>query len=311
MAYRSATRTAYNNRRFDELELNASQARAAKARFGDGSWKIWHFYDALACVSTEPESMWQLHDTIHRDWITAKPTSITARVAQAGFLTEYAWHARGSGAAQTVSAASWKLFNERLESSRQALINCRNAGKSVPEWWLTGMRIALGQGWRRDDYDRFCTQARALEPTFYYFDTARSRYLSAKWYGKAGEWEADADRAAAEPRGLGLEAYSHCLLEQVNNYNNVFRQTRASWPKTKQGFELMEQRYPKSRMVVSLHARMACTGNDQATAHQLFARLPENAYTPDVWVSRAKWDLARSWAGAPTGGWASFFGLQD
>ncbi len=295
--YRSATRTAYNNRRFDELEQNADDARATKARFGNGSWKIWQFYDALGCADTEPESMWQLHASIHKAWIAAKPDSITAHVAQVIFLFDYAWHARGTGYAGTVSPAGWQLFGERLKAAHQALIDCKEQGKNCPVWWSAGLRIALGEQWPRVEFDRFYARAKAFEPTFWNYDTIRSRFLSLKWYGQSGEWEAVADEAAADPKGLGMEMYARCVLEQIGNYHNVFQETQAKWAKAQAGLELMEQRYPESLEVARAYCRLACLAGDRATAKRLFDRLGNNA-SSDIWVTQEYLQRARAWANA-------------
>ena len=295
MDYRYATRLAYNSRRFDELEQNADQTRSSKAKFGNGGWRIVQFYDALGCKASEPESMWQLHDTIHKEWIAAKPDSITACVARIVFLVEYAWHARGTGYAGSVTPEGWHLFGERLKEARQALIDSRRQGVTCPEWWLSGMRIGLGEGWPKKDYERFYEQAKALEPTFWGFDTLRSRYLSLKWEGQPGEWEEAAETASLTPNGLGLEIYSRCVLEQINNYKNVFTETRATWAKAKQGFELMLQRYPASLEVVSAYCRVACVEGDRATAKRLFDRIGINGYS-DIWVSRDYWQRCWTWA---------------
>jgi hypothetical protein len=91
------TRGLYNASKFDELEALADQVRNERSRFGNGSWKIYQFYEALRCRKDEPESMWQLHARIHENWDTAKPRSITACVAHADFFIEYAWHAAWNG----------------------------------------------------------------------------------------------------------------------------------------------------------------------------------------------------------------------
>ena len=295
MAYRYATRMAYNNRRFDELEARADSARSSKARFGNGSWKIGQFYDSLGCRAEEPESMWHLHDSIHKDWIAAKPNSITARVAQIVFLTEYAWHARGGGYNNTVTSEGWRLFGERLKAAHQLLVDSKETGTSCPVWWLTGMKIALGESWPRANYDHFCAQAKALEPTFWGYDTSRSNFLAIKWHGQPGEWEAAAEAAAADPQGLGTEIYARCVLEQFSNYRNVFKESRATWVKTQEGFELMRQRYPDSLEVASGYCRLACIAGDRATAKRLFGVLGNNAFSY-LWGNPDNLRRDRAWA---------------
>lgn len=295
MSYRYATRMAYNSSRFDELEHRADEARNSREKFANGSWKIAHFYESLACDEREPESMWELHDRIHRAWVAAKPDSITAKVAQTSFLVEYAWHARGDGFAPAVTPIGWKLFGERLTAARQILDETRKAGKKCPGWWLAGMRIALGQNWPREEYERFYAEAKAFEPTFWYFDTRYCNHLSTKWYGYEGEWEEAAARAAADPQGLGAEIYARCVFTQYANYKNVFAEANASWPKTQEGLELMQSRYPGSLEVTSGYCRLACIAGDRATARRLFDELGDHVFSY-LWLNLENLRRDRAWA---------------
>ena len=165
-AFRLKTRQAYNRRQFDELETKARELRVAKPLFSNGSWKIAQFYESFECRHDEPESMWQLHDRIHHDWIAAKPDSVTARVAYADFLVEYAWRARGSGFADTVTKTGWRLFRERLASARSVLGEARRLPEKDPVWWLVALFVARGESWTRMEYNALFAEAKAFAPTF-------------------------------------------------------------------------------------------------------------------------------------------------
>jgi Domain of unknown function (DUF4034) len=165
-AFRLEIRQAYNNRRFNDLENRAAELRRAKPVFGNGSWKIVQFYNSFACRAEEPESMWQLHDRIHRDWIALFPESITARVAYADFLAEYAWHARGSGYADKVTKEGWRFFGERLASARKTLEEARKLPDRDPFWWRVALRVAQGEHWPKSEYDQLLKEAKSFEPKF-------------------------------------------------------------------------------------------------------------------------------------------------
>src|SRR5437773_4206380 len=153
-AFKVKIRQPYNSRRFGELETTAAELRRTKPLFDNGSWKIAEFYDSFSCRSSEPESMWQLHDRIHQDWIAQFPMSITARIAYADFFTDYAWHARGTGFADKVTKEGWQLFRERLELARNTLVESRELTDKDPFWWLVALGVALGQQWPKNEYEQ-------------------------------------------------------------------------------------------------------------------------------------------------------------
>jgi hypothetical protein len=294
------TRQAYNNRRFDELETKVAALRTGKETYGNGSWKIAQFYEAFACDDKEPESMWQLHDRIHQEWIAAKPTSIAARIAYADFLTDYAWRARGSGYADSVKEEGWRLFEERLANARKVLMEGRALQEKDPCWWMMAFTVALGQGWDLRSYDALVAEAHAFEPKFWGYDVSRAYSLLPRWHGEEGDWEAFAEKTAARPEGLGAELYARIVIRQRGFYENVFRETKASWPRTKEGLTAMIEKYPESLGILSEAAILATHAQDQATAKAWYAKIGDR-YLPSVFRKPERFVHYRHWA--ETGQW--------
>jgi len=293
-------RQMYNSSRFDELEKIAAELRAEKQLFRNGSWKIVRFYDAFDCRDDEPEKMWKLHDQIHQAWIAAKPESITARVAYADFLTSYAWHARGTGYANTVADDGWRLFSERLESSKQILMKAREMPEKDPVLWLTALTVALGQGPSKSEYDALMAEAHAFEPTFWGYDGARAYSLLPRWHGEPGEWEAFAEQTAARPDGPGAEVYARIVMRLMTFHDNIFRESKASWDKTKEGLAQLRQKYPESLEFVNITALLATMAEDQELAEAMFDQLGDT-YVPSVWRKPERFAHYRNWA--RTGKW--------
>lgn len=293
--FRLKTRALYNASRFDELEALAAQLRTERGRFGNGSWKIVQFYESLGCRSDKPESMWQLHARIHENWDTAKPRSITAHVAHADFLTEYAWHARGTDFADKVTKEGWRLFGERMGKAKELLDKSAEFEPKCPVWWRVRMTVARGQGWSWDDYERLFQDAKTFEPAFWGYDVAKATYLLPRWHGQPGEWEYALSLEIDRPKGLGAETYARVVNALHGYYKNVFRESNASWPSTREGFELMRQRYPDSLAIVSGYCRLACIAEDRVLARKLFDELG-GRMVGDIWGDQKKFQNYRNWA---------------
>ncbi len=294
-AYRLAARQDYNQRRFDALEQRAQEARASKAKFSNGTFKIVHFYESLTCRANEPESVWELHRSIHEDWVRAKPASITARTAQMEFFVSYAWHARGSGFANSVTTEGGRLFAERLHEAHRVYDDSKDLPEKCPQWWSETLALGLGEKWPRAEYDRVWAAGKAAEPTFWPLDTRRSVFLATKWYGQPGEWEQAAEKAAAAPDGPGMEIYARCVALQSANYPDIFKDSKANWARTREGYELMRQRYPDSTEVASAYCRLACRAGDRPTAKTLFDTLGDGVFAT-YWSDADHLRQDRAWA---------------
>jgi hypothetical protein len=296
--FRHNVRQLYNNSRFDELEKIAQDVRTAKAKFGNGSWKIVRFYDSLECRMSEPESMWLLHDRIHRDWIAKKPESITAKLAYADFLCSFAWHARGYGYASSVTREGWKLFRERLAAAHVIVDDVRKMDEKDPYRGVVALTVALGEGAEKRKFEAILGEAHAGEPLFWGYFTKRAVSLLPRWYGEPGEWEAFAMKASDRPDGLGAEIYARIVLALDEYHDNVFKETEASWPKTREGLELMLKRYPDSLEFVNEAARLATLAQDRETAKAMFDRL-DGSCVPSVWNGEKEYLAAVKWLQAP------------
>lgn len=293
--YRHRIRMAYNGSDFDTLETEAQSARSSKERFGNGTWKIHHFHDSLGCREDEPESMWQLHDRIHKAWIAAKPESLAARIAHATFLVEYAWHARGHGFASEVTEEGWKLFRERIAAADRVLAEARELEGTDPCYWTVAMKVAKGSGAKPAVFSRIATEAAAAEPEYFETDKECASCLLPRWYGKPGDWEKFAEAAADRPGGLGDETYARIVLHLRRYYKNVFEETSASWPRTRDGLELMCARHPDSQEIRGVAALMAVLAKDREYTKICFDRLGDD-FLVNIWRRPERFLQAREWA---------------
>lgn len=287
-------------RRFDELEKAAEDFRTTKETFRDGTWKLHEFYAALELPDEAETADWKRVGEIHEAWIAAKPESITAHVAHAAYLVGYAWHARGNGYASSVTEKRAMYFEKRLESALKVLVKSREFQQKDPMWWNAALTTALGQGWPEDQYDQLVAEAAAYEPTFYWQDNQRAYSLLPRWYGEDGDWEAYALEAAERKGGLGAESYARIVINLQKFYGNIFRESKASWPKTKEGLQQLRKKYPDSLTFINQSALLATMASDQAFAKEMYDLLGDT-YLPEVFPRKASFAHYRNWA--RTGSW--------
>jgi len=293
-------RGAFENREFDQLEKEAAELRKTKALSGSGRWRIISFYESLLPSGEELEDQWQAHEQMHKDWVAARPESVTAHLAHAEFLVNYAWKARGSGYANTVTDEGFKLMTKRLGEAHQILVGAHKLKDKDPMLFETAMGVALGEGWEPGVYGDLVNDAHQFEPKCWVYDTSRAYSLLPRWYGEKGDWEAFADKAAARPDGLGAEVYARIVIKLFSFYDNIFRDTKASWPKTREGLQIMLKKYPKSVELQHRAALLATFGNDRKMAKELFDKIGDT-YLPSVYRKPEVYEHYRHWA--DTGNW--------
>ena len=149
---------------FDDIDRLADELRHSKARWAGGDFKLRSLYKALDDPRlTDKDTADHLEHLRH--WMTERPESITARIALATSLHRWAWVARGSGTADTVTAEGWRLFGERIKESQTVLDSARDMKVMDPQWYSEEMTVGLAQGWdgrkMKDLFDRAVQFARS------------------------------------------------------------------------------------------------------------------------------------------------------
>ncbi len=294
--YRQQARSDFSNRNFQALEAKAELARSSKARFKDGTWKLAHFYTSLACDEAAAEPIWQDMEKAHAEWTKQFPQSITAAVAHGDFLTQYAWHARGTGYLNEVSAEALQLMEDRFNQARAVLDRARNFPTRCPGLWASLMNLAPGQAWPKAEFAAVFEEAKTYEPQYAEHDLAQARFLMPRWQGDEGDWEAAAEREITRVGGLGLEGYVRVILDQRGYYDDLFAETKASWSKTQSGFETMRKLYPESVEILNAYARMACIAEDRVVALRLFNEIDNRATLAQWGGERKRFNLLERWA---------------
>jgi len=164
----------YLGKALDDGSMPHKEADEACEFLLSGSWWAggarWNSYHAL-----EP--------ALTNRW---KGTSVELLSKGRGYLT-YAWKARGTGYANTVSGTGWKLMEERLNVAAEALEAAWKLNPRDARICLEMMRVELGQGQGRQRMEMWFQRGLKLEPSNSDLCFQKLEYLRPRWYGSIKE----------------------------------------------------------------------------------------------------------------------------
>jgi Domain of unknown function (DUF4034) len=281
--------------KFDELDRMAEEYRRDKTRLPGGDWRLRIFYSALdAPQQTDKDSL--DHVGHLEDWMKARPESITARVALATSLHRWAWVARGSGLANTVTPEGWRLFDERMKESQVVLEGSGNMSRMCPQWYSEMMTVGLAQSW--DDHRVKDTFERGVqfEPDYFYLYLQYANYLLPKWDGHPGDAAKFAKESADHLGGdSGDLLYFQIATVLIKRGDGNFPVKQMDWQRIQKGAQALQGKYGATRRTTNELAYMAYMYRDAVVARQQFSQIGDD-WSRGVWRDRKYFDRARDWA---------------
>ena len=283
--------------KFDEIDRLADQYRRTKERWSGGNWKLHTLYEALdAPHQTDKDTVDHLEHLRH--WMTARPESITPRIALATSLHRWAWVARGNGTADKVTAEGWQLFDQRIKEAQAVLMGSRDMKVMCPQWYSEEMTVGLALGWPPRQMEELFDRAVQFEPDWQFYYKARANYLLPKWYGQQDDATKFAKQAADR---LGGDAGDRMYFEMATviikrgNGNIEPLMKKMDWDRIQRGYQELVRQFGPDHTQKNRLAFMAYQFKDQSTASQLFASIG-NEWTPSVWKNRNFFEKARDWS---------------
>lgn len=283
---------------YDKLDELATEYRASKEGYADGTWKLGSIYAGTQLPDNADDAAWESRQREIQNWIGAKPESVTARIALARFLRDYAWKARGSGYANTVTDESWRLFGERLNQAAEVLKDARNLKETCPVYWSTLMGVGLGLQISKAQFNSIFNQATETEPSYEYYYRTRAVFLLPRWNGDEGEWEKDlaqsADRIGGEEGDL-VYAQVVWSIHQYGEHIDVFEGNKISWDRVDRGFAVILKRFPDSLAAKNERAHLAALAGDKEKARKYFEQT-EGKVDLSVWYAKGEYIDAANWA---------------
>ena len=264
-------------RDFGALDDLGRKWRKENRTFANGATALRSFYSGLENISRDAsDSDFESRIAVFKEWMAEKPESVTPRVALAEVLLDFAWKARGSGYADTVTEEAGRLMKERLAMAHTVLADARKLKETCPRWWPAAQSIALGEGPKLQDYKALCEEGLSLDPSNQTIYLYQSYHLQPRWYGKKGDWErfaAETAKIVGGDEGEMLYARIIWYLNGKGLFHNIFSDSEVKWSRVKRSFDALLTKYPESLSLMSEYAQLACNAADWRKARELFGRI--------------------------------------
>ncbi len=238
----SLPRELLKEQKFDELETLGMRYQLRQHEPKEGLDNITRYFEALSDTTSEAtDNTAEEKEILFQKWREQDPESVIAAIAQAGFLSDYAWDARGDGYASEVSEEQFRVFHQRLIQAAEILLSVPEEGRrKFPFLHGRLLTCARGLGRPEAEFDAIYAQGVAEAPMYVETHLSAAHFNMPQWGGKPGEWEAnltaalkgmkpiDASRVYAETiyrlrrRGHFNERTRHLVIDPANiNVNRI------------------------------------------------------------------------------------------
>lgn len=209
-------------------------------------------------------------------WQKALPDSPYPRVMKGMVLNKYAWFARGSGWANTVTEEGQKLMEERLNLSKVEL-NKVPESKRPFQWYLEMQRVALGLGFEKQDAEALFNSAIKAYPNQIGHYKSRTYALLPRWYGEDKEWEKFARNCADKVGGTaGDVLYARIVWYIHKDFEDEIISANPDMTRFERGLNELGKKYSDQITPQAELAKMYLTLGDKKKAAKLISDLGNN-----------------------------------
>jgi hypothetical protein len=210
-------------------------------------------------------------------WAQEAPDSVVRADLQGCYYTSYAWNARGTGWASTVTSDGWRLMKERLAQAAEILdaAYARHPESNLPARSM--IIVVMGQGQGHDLMEMWFHRAMQADPDDYLACQRKMTYLRPRWHGSIREmWEFGLACAQTEKWTARLPLMLVTAAEEMGERNpKVFADPKI-WEPLERVLRSYLERYPDSMCYRSYFAKFAAQGGHWNIAQEQFTLLGAN-----------------------------------
>lgn len=279
---------------FERVDKTLAHYADTKERLESGKWKLAVVVNGIGQAARRTKYEYALLN--FKNWKAKAPNSVARALYESEIWTSFAWNARGSGYARTVTPEGWKLFRERLNQAMAALEDARTYAATNPAWYAAYLYLALALDRPLQDRLRIFLEATKREPYYYETHFAMLLGLTPKWGGSYAQIAGFAEEAVKATRAQdGDSMYTRIywyVSGNVELQEDLFKDVGASWDRMRKGFEELQARYPKSYWIANNFASFACRARDKTAFFKLLPMVEKKVYS-EAWRTNYSYDLCR------------------
>jgi membrane associated rhomboid family serine protease len=211
------------------------------------------------------------------DWRSKIKGSVYADLVEAMVFADWAYAARGTGPADSITSQNMALYNYRSEMAAAALADLQNRAAQYPLWYTLSLDVGVDQATDKDKakerlrplFDRGIEISPGYGPLY----GRMLRILMPRWFGSYEEVDLFINAIYAQTApARGYERYTELYsmyARMEGDELDLFRDTPAFWSGMRTGFYGLLKRYPTSDVILNRFANFACRAGDKAEYNRL------------------------------------------
>jgi hypothetical protein len=246
-------------------KLRVERATRPQAQDDLASW-----YTLLSRPQYTGSSDYTHHFVKLEEWGRRMPQSPTPLVVLGRAHVTWAWEARGSGLANTVTEDGGKKFGERLQEAASMLTKAIAMGAQDGEAHRQLIEVAKGSGAPKEQTEKIFEAGIKLDPAYIPLYSEMAVALLPRWGGQPGDIAAFADRTLQRVSGDdALDGYGH-IAYAVHPYDGTLLYFGGfDLPTLIKAGDVWLKRYPKARNLPYFAALATMAAGDREAAKRL------------------------------------------
>jgi hypothetical protein len=232
------------------------------------------FDNLVDATNASPELMEQLNNRFDSVIPPSTTPANDYAVLRGSFLVSWAWTARGTGWANSVTSEGWKHMGARLSMAKDVLEKVEDQFPGDPAIPAELIRVELGQGTGRYRMERLFDRAQRADPGYVTAYKRKMYYLQPRWHGSPRdilEFGNYCIEAAGWSELIPL-LYPPALALMADQDPSIYSHPEA-WKQVSSLYESFLKAHPESTYHRTLYLRWAVKSGNLETAREQLSLL--------------------------------------